>query len=86
MGDKLEAGCRCTAKRLAGPEHPDLDVVDLRFDWLVSASIAEPLTFLLNITRGTRTSSVRFQIDLTKLATVDLQRLHNLLATRPRGY
>jgi hypothetical protein len=40
----------------------------------------------LDVKRENRTSSVRFAVDLAKLTTVDLQRLHDLLATRPKGY
>jgi hypothetical protein len=80
----LAACGRRAADRDFGP--PALDVVNIHFDWEIPSTIGEPLTFILNVKRGTRTSSVRFHIDLAKLAGTDLERLRKLLATRPKGY
>jgi hypothetical protein len=75
-----------SAERVVGPAHPDVDVADIHFDWEVPSRADEVLTFMLDIARGARTSSIRFNIDLAKLTGVDLQRLHDLLAERPKGY
>jgi hypothetical protein len=69
-----------------GPDLVNIDRVAVNFDWLVPSSSGEAITFILNIQRGTRRSSTRFDITLAKLAGVDLQRLHDLLAERPKGY
>jgi hypothetical protein len=73
----------------AGPDnldHPDLDEIRVLFDWLVPSRANEPPTFILDIKRGNRESLVHFQVDLQKLAEADLQRIHDLLTERPKGY
>jgi hypothetical protein len=64
----------------------NVDEVQISFDWEVPSRANEALTFLLDIKRDNRRSSVGFQIDLAKLAGADLERLHTFLATRPSGY
>ena len=64
----------------------NVDAVRVSFDWLVPARVGEAITFMLDVKRGTRTSRIRFHITLAKLATDDLQRLHDLLSERPAGY
>jgi hypothetical protein len=83
MKSPLEMNDALIAGRVFGP--PDLDDVRLSFDWLVPSSIAEPLTFILEIKRGNRESLVRFNIDLAKLESADLRRLHIFLEQRHSG-
>jgi hypothetical protein len=74
------------AERLFGPDRSDVHRVQVNFDWEVPSHANDPLMFHLNITRGAGKSAIRFQIDLARLAGADLQRLHDLLAERPKGY
>jgi hypothetical protein len=77
--EQLKAGPRRTADQV------NVDDVDIHFDWLVPTNINEAITFALDIQRGTRTSSVRFQIDLSRLAEADLERLHAFLPLQHSG-
>lgn len=84
---EAEQGARhLRAERRFGPDLADIDRVEVSFDWEVPSHANIPLVFHLTITRGNRQSLVCFQVDLQKLAGADLQRLHDLLAERPKGY
>jgi len=78
---QLEAAA--AAERVFGsPRAPDAEEIRISFDWEIPRQAGDPLTFLLDIKRGNRQSSVRFTIDLAKLAGADLQRLHPTGAKR----
>jgi hypothetical protein len=63
-----------------------VDDVEDHLDWEV-LTIGDPIVFVLAIKRGmAHSSAVRFQIELAKLDNADLERFHDLLATRPKGY
>jgi hypothetical protein len=75
-----------TATEPGGIDRPDADQVRVSFDWLVPSRADQPLTFILEVKRGSRTSAIRFSIDLQKLVEADLERLYDFLVRRPKGY
>jgi hypothetical protein len=74
------------AERGLDPDLSDIDQVQIHFAWEVPSRADEAIIFILDIRRDTRESVTRFALDLTKLETANLQRLHDLLATRQKGY
>jgi hypothetical protein len=70
------------AGKLFDPDRTGTDRVEINLDWEIPSPADDPLIFLLAIRRGDRTSSVRLQVDLGRLDTPALERLHGFLAAR----
>ncbi len=58
------------------------DWVKIEFDWQMDS----PIQFQVRISRRDQYSAISFTIDLSKLTGTDLQKLHDFLVGRPKGY
>jgi|SRR6516225_7771575 hypothetical protein len=74
------AACRQHAERVPGAPRSDSCRVTIEFDWEVPAAAGEPTVFLASISRSGRKSSIRFGIDLKRLQSAELEKLHDFLA------
>jgi hypothetical protein len=59
---------------------PRSDPVGIQFDWEVPHQARAPIVFEARVRRGGHESSIRFDLDLDRLQTDDLQTLHDFLA------
>lgn len=66
------------------PVTPPLADVELFFDWL-PAVVSGYVTFRTAIVRGATRSSVEFTVDLARLDSDELERLHGVLSRRHAG-
>jgi hypothetical protein len=76
---RAEAALEAAAEKLLAPDRTGADRVEAHFDWLVPSSADEAITFILDIKRGNRRSSVLFPVDLARLEGADLEQLHDFL-------
>jgi len=82
---RAEALLEAAAERIFGSPHRNADEVKIHFDW-VPVLTNDCITFRTTIVRRSNQSCVEYDVDLHRLHGIDLQRLHDLLANRPKGY
>jgi hypothetical protein len=81
-----QAGLEAARERLSGSACLDADEVRIYFDWELPQRVDEEITFQVRISRRGQHSAISFAIALAKLVETDLERLHDLLTERPKGY